>query len=257
MQFGTRRLRKCRYGWMPYDGPYIGECFDRYVEYSESEVATMRELLVPGDTVIDVGAIIGDLTVPLSLCVGPTGRVFAIESLADSFNVLCANLALNGIVNTKPIEALVGADPNARGPGSAWGAHAFISAKWGAQRIALDDLDLEGCRLVKIDVDGQELDVLKSGEMLIERFRPFLYFENDVREMSRELLAFVTDRLGYTLYWHPAPIFRTDNFLRNPVNHRAPDVIVSKMMLGVPSESGHAVVGLRRVESAHEWWPFE
>ena len=253
MEFGNLKLKRCLYGWMLYSGPYIGECFDRYGEYSESEVATMRELLAPGDIVIDVGANIGDLTLPLARYVGDAGRVFAIESHAEVFNVLCANLALNGITNTRPINAFV-ADAADANTVSAWGEHAFVSQTWGAQRIALDDLDLPNCKLIKVDVDGHELEVLKSGEMAIERHRPFLYIENDVRSASSALIAWVL-QLGYDLYWHPAPIFRPDNYLGNPVNHWSPTSIISKMMLGVPSEAGHRVEGLRRVHGCDDWWP--
>lgn len=73
MQFGPLTLKHCKYGWMLYSGPTIGKCFEVYGQYSESEVAMMRGFLRPGDTVIDVGANIGDLTVPLSRMVGDSG----------------------------------------------------------------------------------------------------------------------------------------------------------------------------------------
>ena len=44
-----------------------------------------------------------------------------------------------------------------------------------------------------------ELEVLKSGEMAIERHRPFLYIENDVRSASPALIAWIL-QLGYDLY---------------------------------------------------------
>src|SRR5215468_9331910 len=92
---------------MLFSGPFIGTCFDLYGQYSESEVAMMRSFLRDGATAIDVGANIGDLTLPLSEIVGESGRVYAIESHPENFNVLCANLALNGIRNTKALNAFV------------------------------------------------------------------------------------------------------------------------------------------------------
>jgi predicted RNA methylase len=107
MQFGPLTLKHCKYGWMLFSGPYIGKCFDLYGQYSESEVAMMRNFVREGDTVIDVGANIGDLTLPLARMVGDRGKVYAFESNPESFNVLCANLALNGIHCVKPINAFV------------------------------------------------------------------------------------------------------------------------------------------------------
>src|SRR5437868_7779281 len=103
MQFGALTLKRCKYGWMLFSGPYIGKCFELYGQYSESEVAMMRNFVREGSVVIDVGANIGDLTLPLARMAGDTGRVYAFESHPENFNVLCANLALNSIVNVKPI----------------------------------------------------------------------------------------------------------------------------------------------------------
>jgi len=63
------------------------------------------------------------------------------------------------------------------------------------------------------------------------------------------------DKLGYDLYWHPAPIFDERNFFGNPVNHWAPSKIVSLMVLGVPPERKLAVPQLRRISDKQEWWP--
>ncbi len=253
MDFGPLKLKRCKYGWMLFWGQFIGKSFDRYGEYSESEVQLMRQFIREGDIVIDVGANIGDLTVPMAGMVGERGRVYAVESHAQNFNVLCANLALNHITNTKPINAFIATTPDAD-TSSAWGKYAFVSETWGAPFLALDDLDLPACSFIKVDVDGKELDVLRSAEMTIERRRPVLYVENDVREASPELIRFMRDKLGYDLYWHPAPIFRADNFFGDPENHWAPRNIVSLMMLGVPSEARRTIEGLQRVGGADEWW---
>lgn len=253
MQFGKFMLSRCRYGWMLHSGPYIGKCFELYGEYSEAEVAMMRQFVRAGDTVIDVGANIGDLTIPLSRMVGDAGRVYAVESHPELFNVLCANLALNGITNTRPLNAFV-APSRDTDTGGQWGANAYVGDVWRTEFLGLDELDLDACHLLKIDVDGKELEVLRSGEMQIERFRPILYFENDVREASAELLAFAMTTLGYDLYWHPAPIFAANNFLGNPVNHWAPDEITSLMVLGVPSERKAPVATLARITDPDDWW---
>jgi FkbM family methyltransferase len=254
MQLGKLKLKLCRYGWMLYTGPYIGKCLDLYGQYSEAEIAVIRSLVPAGGTIIDVGANIGALTIPMSRIVGEAGRVYAIESHSETFNVLCANLALNAITNTRPINAFVATSENVDTASPVWGKFAYVSRTWATQFVALDALDLAACDLIKVDVDGKELEVLRSGEMQIERFRPFLYFENDVRDASRELLGFAMDKLGYDLYWHPAPIFDADNYFGNPVDHWAPNGVISLMVLGVPAERKATISGLRRIASADEWW---
>lgn len=252
MQFGGLTLKRCRYGWMLFTSPYIGTCFDLYGEYSESELALMRGLLRPGDTVVDVGAFIGDLTVPLAGIVGGSGRVYAIESNPEIFNALCGNLALNGIRNVRPINAFVATNPSVDTAGP-WGKYAYVGEVWEPQFVSLDALNLPACHLLKIDVDGKELEVLRSASGLIERHRPVLYFENDQQPASAPLLAHALG-IGYDLYWHPAPIFSPNNFFGNPINHWAPKNIVSLMVLGIPRERKLVVEGLKKVQGPDEWW---
>jgi FkbM family methyltransferase len=255
MQIGNLTLKHCRYGWMLFSGPFIGKCFDLYGQYSESEVAMMRRFLRPGSTVVDVGANIGDLTLPLATMVGDAGKVFAIESHPAMFNVLCANLALNQIRNTAPINAFVATSPDADTSSPVWGKYAYVGDRWKPRMVALDDLELDALDFVKVDVDGRELDVLQSGAMRIERFRPTLYFENDTKEASAALLSYVMRDLGYAAYWHPAPIFDEDNYFGNRDNHWAPKNIVSLMVLAVPEEKSIEVQGLTRIQDPQEWWP--
>lgn len=255
MQFGNLTLKRCRHGWMLYDvGPiYVGKCLDLYGQYSEGEVALMRRLLHEGDTVIDIGANIGALTVPLSGIVGESGRVFAIESDRDTFNVLCANLALNGLRNVRPLNALASEGASLSPVGIDGVAPAPAGTPDSVAAVAIDSLPLDACHFIKIDVDGGELDVLKSGEMQIERYRPLLYFENELRERSPALLAFVIGTLGYDVYFHPTPLFEPENYFGNRVNHWAPTEFVSMMMLGVPHERKWSP-GLKRVARAEDWW---
>ena len=256
LQFGNLSLKRCRHGWMLYTGlestaPYVGKCLELYGQYSESELALIRAFVQRGNTVLDVGANIGALTVPMSQVVGDTGRIYALESHPPTFNVLCANLALNGIQNVKPMTAF-GARHTDANPDEA----AFFGGKsWSASYLSLDSLDLEACHFIKVDVDGSELEVLRSGEMQIERFRPILYFENEIREKSAELLTFVMKSVAYDAYFHPAALFEPNNFFGNAVNHWAPTELVSMMVLAVPPER-KLNIGLKRIANPNDWWDF-
>lgn len=250
--FGDLKLSRCRHGWMLHAGPYIGKCFELYGEYSEAEVDVMRAYVRPGDCALDVGANIGDLTLPLAALVEPEGRVYAVESNPATFNVLCANLALNAIEHVKPLNVFI-ADSSDVDTGSAqWGPDAYTGGIWAPSFMAIDDLDLPRCSFIKVDVDGKELEVLRSARRTIERCAPVLYFENDIRERSSELLAHVLAQ-GYRLYAHVAPIFRPDNFLQNPVN-AWPQAIASLMVLALPPSCRDAPLPLPEISGADFWW---
>lgn len=239
---------------MLFHGPYLGKCFELYGQYSEDEVRILRAFIRPGETAIDVGANIGDLTLPLSACVGEAGRVFAIESHADAFNVLCANLALNQIHNVRPINAFVATSDQVDTASANWGKYGYVSKLWQPPFLAIDALGLEACAFLNVDVDGNELEVVRSAAATIDRLRPVLYLENDVQEKSAALLDHLL-RLGYDVHWHPAPIFEPENFFGNPVNHWAPRTIISQMILCLPREkAAGARISLRPVADRDEWW---
>src|SRR5262249_46365854 len=84
---------RCRYGSMSFhrNDTYIGRALDLYGEYSESEVDLFRRILKTGDTIIEAGANIGALTVPLAQIVGPSGWLMAFEPQPASFQLLDKN----------------------------------------------------------------------------------------------------------------------------------------------------------------------
>src|SRR3990172_2881357 len=92
-------IARCRYGpmmWLNSDR-VIGECLRLYGEFAEGEVRLLLSLLKPGDVVLDAGAHIGTLAVPLALAVGAQGRVIAFEPQRMSYACLCANLTKRGL----------------------------------------------------------------------------------------------------------------------------------------------------------------
>ena len=78
---------------------YIGRSLDLYGEFSEGECDVFRQLIQPGWTVLELGANIGSHTVFLAKRVGPSGRVIAFEPQRIVFQTLCANIALNNLLN--------------------------------------------------------------------------------------------------------------------------------------------------------------
>lgn len=222
------RLRDCRYGRMLYNvnDMYVGRSFDEYGEYCEFEIDLLRQVIREGDVVIDAGANIGGHTVFFSRAVGERGGVLAFEPQRLVFQMLCANLALNELLNVRAMNVALGEaagtvnvltlDP--RKPNN-FGGVALKDDPRGEPLpvITLDSLNLRGYRLIKVDVEGMELPVLRGAERLIRQFQPALYVENDRADRSRDLVGYI-DSLGYDLYWHRTPLFNPRNFRGNTNN---------------------------------------
>jgi FkbM family methyltransferase len=221
-------LSECRYGYMLYNvnDTYIGGSLDRYGEFSEGEVEVFRQVLQPGNVAVDVGANLGAHTLFFANAVGRYGRVYAFEPQRIIFQTLCANMALNSVTNAYCFPMAVGEragsivvpmlDPENVNNFGGLELGQFSEGET-VPMITLDSLDLPQCRLIKVDVEGMEVGVLKGARATIDRCRPVLYVENDRAEKADELTRFI-DELGYRMYWHRPLLFNPQNFYGNSIN---------------------------------------
>lgn len=76
--------------------------------FEEKSKDLLLAMLRSRDEVIDVGANIGDYTLPIARAVGPHGKVWAFEPVGRSFHVLLHNIRQNNAANATPIESAVG-----------------------------------------------------------------------------------------------------------------------------------------------------
>ena len=224
----NNHMRQCRHGYMVYNihDMYLGRSLDLYGEFSEGEMEVLRKILLPGDICLDIGANIGTHTVFLANTVGANGRVFAFEPQRLVFQTLCANMALNSFTNVHCINAAVGAE---RGTINVpvldfsntnnFGGLSLDTGRDGepVPVVTIDSLNLSSCRLMKADVEGMELHVLKGAIETLRRHRPFLYVENDRIPNSTALMQFI-DSLGYQMYWHLPTLFSPTNYFGNGDN---------------------------------------
>jgi FkbM family methyltransferase len=138
----------------------------------------LRAAAPPGGIAVDVGAHIGYLTLELAREVGPDGTVYALEPDPAAAATLRANLRRNGLgARVVVAECAAGA---ARGRGVlhlAGGGEANTLAElpgsrgWVEVSVAAVD-DVVGDKpvdVVKLDVEGSEVEALKGMERLLGR----------------------------------------------------------------------------------------
>jgi FkbM family methyltransferase len=233
---------------------YIGKSIEKYGEYSVLEMELFKKLCSVGDVVIEVGANIGTHTIGLAKHVGQHGRVVAFEPQRLVFQTLCANVAINSLQNVECHLAALAAengvinvpdlDPCKQGN---FGGLSLLGENLGQQVncYTLDGfISIPKLALIKIDVEGMENEVLKGGRQLIQKFKPFLYLENDRVEESESLMHFI-DSLGYRMYWHLPTIFNPENYYGD-IENIYPNV-VSVNMFCVHQSNDISIEGLEKV----------
>jgi FkbM family methyltransferase len=259
---GPNRLTRTRYGLMIYNrhDRYIGRSLERYGEFSEGECELLRQMVRPGQLVVEAGANIGAHTILLSQLVGPRGRVIAIEPQRVVFQILCGNLALNGCLNVDCRALALGdragqlfVPPIDYQRENNFGGVELKQEAVGepVPVVTLDSLQLPACHFLKADVEGMELSVLRGAEQTLRRYRPLLYVENDRPAGSPALIEYLQS-LEYDLYWHLPLLFNPRNHYRNSQNEFPG--IVSANMLGVHRSIRSSIEGLRPVEGPHSYW---
>lgn len=258
---GFNTLSKCRHGWMLYHGAdqYIGRGLKKYGEFSEGEVALFRQVLRPGDVVLEAGANFGAHTVAMAQMVGEQGRIFAFEPQRLVFQAMVANVAINSLPNVVTVQAGLGAQPGVikvpvLNPAMGHNFGGFnISNHNAGEEVSVqtvDSLNLSRCRLIKVDVEGMECEVLEGARDTIARLRPVLYVENDRTEHSQRLIALIQS-MGYKLWWHLPRMFNPNNFRGDSENIFGQ--IVSVNMLCLPQET-QTVVDLPEIKSPDDSW---
>jgi FkbM family methyltransferase len=148
------------------------------------ELGTLRvmtALLREGDTVIDAGAHIGLLTIPMARSVGRSGRVIAIEPMARSCEALRRSLTLNMMLQVEVRQVAIADAP---GQGSMFaGANSMMTSLFSenkdrgnqatteVEQARLDDLVKSAgpVSLVKLDVEGAELLALAGMHTILDR----------------------------------------------------------------------------------------
>jgi FkbM family methyltransferase len=131
-----------------------------------------------GDTVVDAGAFIGDHTIAYCNAVGTHGQVYAFEPNPLAFECLeynCSTATLFncGLSNANETVEYSRCDNAGASRIIKNSSKDSISIK----TITLDSLNLNACNLIKIDVEGYEMNVLKGAKNTIGKFLPVLWIE--------------------------------------------------------------------------------
>lgn len=222
--------KPCKHGLFVYNpnDTCIGASLNAYGEWCEFEIDLLSKFVKPGDTVIDAGANIGTHTVALSRMVGDKGKVFSFEAQPRIEKILAANIHLNQLANVFWDNKAVGANSSSihlpelppDGQQFNFGALSLRGAQAGAdvEVITIDSFAQDlAPKLIKIDVEGMEADVIRGARDTIAKHKPVLYVDHG-EHGDDQGIAEALQEIGYVAYWSVGPLFNPLNAFRNGTN---------------------------------------
>lgn len=238
--------------WLNNEDLAVYTTADNYIEHAilfggayENEIRTLINFsLKPGFNALDIGANIGIQSIRMSNRVGTDGKVYAFEPLTYLQKKLKKNLALNHCTNVEVFSiALSDAEEHRSVHISEhnWNQGTFsLNQPDNGQAhqelvVKIGDLipeiaGLERLDLIKIDVEGFELHVLRGLKNTIARHRPRIIFEYDNAYWSRTGQSIadcfvMLHQYGYQLYQiYPAGC----QFVKDPA------LVTSENLLAIP-----------------------
>lgn len=153
----------------------------------------------PGGVVVDGGANVGFYAMWQAVAVGPTGAVHAFEPNPRAYELLCRNVADNGLtwVQCHPLAlTLDGGDVDVVGDArdSSMMKVRASAAGTSVRSVTLDDFVLahgvERIDVVKLDTEGAEADIVAGGlRVAVPRTQRVVIESHRTRDRVGELLA--------------------------------------------------------------------
>jgi len=171
---------------------------------TRSRLKLFKEFNIKRGTFIDVGAMIGKYSLMVSR--NPKINVIAIEPAKDNFEVLKGNIQLSQRENITPMNIALSDNDEIQ--------TFYINEKHGSNSLLLktdrqtkiqclkldtlkDQINLRNIKLIKIDVEGAEVNVVKGCLEIIKEFSPKFIIEISCQKNLKEITHLLK---GYSVY---------------------------------------------------------
>ncbi len=148
-------------------------------EYEPFETALIKQLVKPGQVVLDIGANIGYYTLIIARQVGDAGHVFAFEPDPTNFGVLKKNVEINGYTNVTLVQKAVSNTTgrlNLYVRDDHYGDHRIYDPGDGRQAVRVDVIRLDDffaddprrIDFIKMDIQGAEKGAVEGMTALLK-----------------------------------------------------------------------------------------
>jgi FkbM family methyltransferase len=182
----------------------ISRAIRLFGEYCQAEIEIMKPSLNKDSVYLDVGTNIGYHLVGVhketncdSIGFEPNPKHFAVASynVKDFAQVKLINAAASDHDHSFKMKDF---DPSSS---SNYGdIHKDDTGTIEVQALTVDNLKLDRCHVIKIDVEGHELEALTGCSKTISKYRPVIMYEAMEWDVWTKCYEFLEER-KYTMYW--------------------------------------------------------
>lgn len=207
-------------------------------EYSHAEILVMNRFLTPQSLYVDVGTNIGYHARSIAVLAGC--QVIGFEPLPKHFALaayntqgLSARIYNAAVGNANGQVSMDDIDPTQAGNyGEAHVSNQGVTVPC-VQLDSVPELQ-DRCNVIKIDVEGFELEVLQGAQQCLAQHRPVVFFEALEHSRWDQCRQFLQDR-DYKMYWATV-LVHPDGGAYKPADSRPFGRTGSFNILAVPSE---------------------
>ncbi len=181
-----------------------------HIEPELKNILGIVQLLPDNSVVIDAGANVGLVAVPIAQMIAPKkGIVYAFEAQRMMAYALCGAVALNDLENVFVHNKALGSSnetlkmdmPNYSKPQD-FGMFTLLNQPEQSieniESVSIDSLNLSRLDFLKIDVEGMEIDVLKGCHNSLQKYEPWCwieYWKVDIDDIKQQF-----EGLDYAFY---------------------------------------------------------
>ncbi len=193
-------------------------------DITQEKVDFFKKIVPVGSMCIDIGANIGEHTVSMALAVGKSGIVLSFDPNPIVFDILKANSELNThLTNIKPFNCAISETDSEYYYNSSEASfsnggisieqennHGKFQLPQKIKGVNLDSFlhenfeeNLSNLRLIKVDTEGYDKEILKSISAVISRYKPVIIAEcfPKLNKIERLDLFNTIAKHGYDLYY--------------------------------------------------------
>jgi FkbM family methyltransferase len=215
------------YTYLCYDNDTISNSLHDFGYWENDLIQYAQQYLTDHSIILDIGANIGTWSIPLAI---QQRKVYSFEPHNPSFYALCGNIFINQKTNIFPFHMALIDDPHKHTTLfipetiNQGGCKLIETSEPSTHQYTLSTIDsfhFDHIDFIKLDVEGQELNVLKGGYQTIQKCKPIIFFEcwninshhwNHIPNTYHQLMEYITS-LGYTIQ----PLDQHDNFIATPL----------------------------------------